>query len=293
MARNVTIIAFLLTVSVACTQEEQIVRSFPRIKTATEIAVDNTGAKFGGEVISFGESPIIDHGFEWREGEVVPDRIQLGKLSAIAFTQYVTRGLEKSIRYEVRAYVKTDKLTSYGEWIPFVAEGSVGPVVKSVTPTTGTWGDTIIVKGTGFSFRKQYLSVNFGLYSSVILEQTDSMAKAIIPTDFVEGITTPVIVKVGGYSSSLAGPTFTFRAPVISSVSPPTVKDGTLIVVTGKYFHLKNTLVKLGTNEIFPNVTSRTRLDFRVPDSTPTGPLTITVTTPAGSTSVPSAVTHN
>ena len=50
----------------------------------------------------------------------------------------------------------------YGTDVEFISLGSKSPKIFSFEPVTGSWGDTIVIYGTNFSFVKDENIVKLG-----------------------------------------------------------------------------------------------------------------------------------
>ncbi|HEX6223001.1 MAG TPA: hypothetical protein VFZ52_01235 [Chryseolinea sp.] len=125
MSRFIFIIAFLLVLSVGCTEEEVTSREYPRVHTLEIMPAGNTSLKLKGEIF-FSSVPIADHGFVWTEVgfPTVTNgaKFSLGpKEGAGIFETTAAATLKSGKTYAARAYAQSAEYTVYGELFEFIA----------------------------------------------------------------------------------------------------------------------------------------------------------------------------
>jgi hypothetical protein len=275
----------VLLIVFSCTKEEEIVMVYPRVKTDAAIVSDSNGSTFRADVTVPGNQAIIEHGFEWRSGTLVrnsalTDRVSLGALNATSFQHKVTYGLIGATSYVMRAYVKTSTLTVFGDLKEFAAGGSLPPRVEAISPSTGTWGDTVAIRGSNFTYLFDVLEVKLGSSPVRVISQKDSTIKVIIPDYFLEKTPTTATVKVLNQQTTSAA-TFTLLPAEITSVSPNRGGSGTTVVVKGKYFHPETNTVSIGGRPVVLDFVDTGEIHFKIPKETPGGAVTLTVATGA------------
>jgi N-acetylneuraminic acid mutarotase len=140
---------------------------------------------------------------------------------------------------------------------------NVVPVIKSFSPTSGTYDETVTIRGSGFS-GDPYLSVQIGGINVYSYSHTDSTIEVKVPLDAVSD-TTNIVVTAGGVATSKDK--FIILPPEITSFEPKTGSYGSEVIVTGKNFHPSSwrSRVRFGNVEITPAEASQTKLKFFVP----------------------------
>ncbi|MFJ7490397.1 IPT/TIG domain-containing protein [Streptomyces sp. NPDC097727] len=153
------------------------------------------------------------------------------------------------------------------------------PVISSVVPSQGSveGGNTVTLTGTGFTGAT---SVSFGTVAAAFIAVSATQATAVVPAAPV-GTVNVAITTPGGTS---AGIPYTYvAAPVLGSVTPAQgpLAGGNSITLSGTGF-TGTTSVRFGANAATSfSVVSATQLTAVVPTGGP-GPVAVTVTTPAG-----------
>ncbi|HKK77756.1 MAG TPA: IPT/TIG domain-containing protein [Saprospiraceae bacterium] len=141
---------------IACEKEEIGPRPFPRLETLAVSDITDEGAVFNARVFESGEEEIIRHGFVWSLlanpvlGEDLTESV-VGAPADNHFAISIRSSLQVNKPYYVRAFVETSQRVVYGNEISFLSLGSSVPVLTSIEPQRGSWGDTITVLGKFFS----------------------------------------------------------------------------------------------------------------------------------------------
>lgn len=163
--------------------------------------------------------------------------------------------------------------------------GTGGPIgstitVTSVTPVTGSEGETVTITGEGFDGTD--VSVTFGgvAATNVAVNTDGTQITCTIPAG---SGTVDVVVTVDGNGGTLAGG-FTYEGsavtPVVASLSPATggQDGGNTVTITGQNF-VSGATVKFGDNEATDVVVvSATEITCKTPPGT--GSVDVTVTNP-------------
>ncbi|MGX7760475.1 IPT/TIG domain-containing protein [Streptomyces angustmyceticus] len=174
--------------------------------------------------------------------------------------------------------------TSNGVSFTYVAVSA--PVLTSVTPTSGppAGGTTVTLTGTGLATAT---AVRFGstpATSFTVVSDTHITAVAPAGTGTVQ----VTVTNPGGTSNGIS---YTYAlAPTLSGISPnqgPT-SGGNTVTLTGTNFTGTTTVTFGSTPAISFTVVSPTQITAVVPAAT-AGPVAVTVTTPGGSVTLPSA----
>jgi hypothetical protein len=181
----------LLTFNLLSCQKEIIEnREYPRVDISDEVIQSENGIIFKGEIISGGNSPLIEKGFVWGTNyfpDLNSSRIfvdppgQTGNYEANAKVDFV-----KDQIYKVRAFARTKDYLVYSKVMEFKCQYSTpAPEISNFTPKQGQAGDILKITGKNFSFLPTAITVTF-----------DSMAELISCSD------TAIFVKVPGKSTN-------------------------------------------------------------------------------------------
>lgn len=147
------------------------------------------------------------------------------------------------------------------------------PTITSFTPTSTSFGQTVTITGTNFTGAT---AVSFGgtaaaSFMVVSATQIDAVLAA--------GASGNVQVVTPGGTASLAGFTFTFLAPTVTSFTPTSGANGTTITITGTNFTGATAVSFGGTAAASFTVISSTQINAVVAAGA-TG--SVSVTTPGG-----------
>ncbi|MBO9540674.1 IPT/TIG domain-containing protein [bacterium] len=130
--------------------------------------------------------------------------------------------------------------------------GSVGGLsVSALVPANGAPGDSIMIRGTGFS---PVLTDNVVKFAGVDAEVTyadSEMVVAKVPAGAASG---PMTITVGGVTKGFF---FNFTVPIIASFNPNTGNELTSVTVNGQNFATQGPQSKIRFNGVpSPNITS-------------------------------------
>jgi len=251
--------------------------AYPRIKTLPVTNVNSSGATFHASTIQPGTEEVVNRGFVWGTESTVTDngeRIDLGPGGG-EFEAVATYGLVDGKTYYVKAFVKTTGFTVYGPSVQFKSGGSPGPEMISFAPMTGTWGDTVTIKGSHFSGVPLNNLVTFGGDRAYVIRSTESTIVCLVP-DIKEAV--PLTITVGT-SQIKSADNFTLLAPIINSFSPQAATFGEFVTIKGIRFHpyTSQNGVMFGTEPAEVLAASTTELVVKVPSSIRKKESTITV----------------
>lgn len=172
----------------SCKQNELGDTGFPRVRTLHVEMISDTGVIFKGELIDIpADCEIVDYGFCWSEyvgATIYVDKVSLGTTRSIgAFEGIASRAMVAGRKYYFKAYVQTPKATIYGNELDFVSLGSNGPVISAISPNSGSWGDTVIVKGKHFTSNTYHMQVYFGTALGMNIKSSANEIKTLVPFD--------------------------------------------------------------------------------------------------------------
>jgi YD repeat-containing protein len=127
--------------------------------------------------------------------------------------------------------------------------------ISGFTPTRGTAGTTVTIRGTGFSSTAGQNTVSFGGTAAIVTSSTTTRITAVVPA----GAPTGPITVTSPSGSATSGAPFTIEtsnAPTITGFTPASGTVGTALTITGTNFDtvLANNWVKV--NSSFARVTS-------------------------------------
>ncbi len=225
---EVLLIYLIAAISFSCEDEEVALMDYPIIRTHQ---VTNTpdGLLFSAEIVSLGNDQILDYGFVWSDEEsptvtdynkslLGPDsKIEKGKKIAIN----VTWDILNSNMY-VRAYIKNNKYTVYGNQVKFIGHGSSVPRIIDFHPkTSAIGGEKMYIIGENFSSKKEDIEISLGdgRYNVKIIEAYNDSIVALTPAAHVtESVQMQVTVR---NLSATAQTSLNLISPLISVSSSP------------------------------------------------------------------------
>ena len=179
---------FLVVLLIQCNKDQEIFeRAYPRLNTLeiTNILVDKIVLR--AQILHRGDFEILSYGFVWAKSKnpifELSEKIVFNQnIQVDSFSAEITSFLEKDVIYYARAFIKTPEYTVYGENQQFFSLGSKLPTISSVEPTTGTIGDTLIIRGSNFNVQQSTIRLLFNNdIEANILNSSDTLVEAIVP----------------------------------------------------------------------------------------------------------------
>ncbi len=172
----------------SCKQHELGDTGFPRVRTLFVEMISDTGAVFKGEIIDIpADCEILDYGFVWTEypgSTTYVEKVSLGTTRNTGeFKASASRAMAEGKKYYFKAFIQTPTLTIFGNEMDFVSLGSHKPEITSITPATGSWGDTIVIHGKNFSNNTYQMFVMFGDKTGMNVSSTSTEIKTIVPIE--------------------------------------------------------------------------------------------------------------
>ncbi|HEY9899570.1 MAG TPA: IPT/TIG domain-containing protein [Pantanalinema sp.] len=130
--------------------------------------------------------------------------------------------------------------------------GSAGGLsISALVPANGAPGDSIMIRGTGFSTTLSDNVVKFAGVDAEVTYADSDMVVAKVPAGAASG---PMTVTVGGVTKGFF---FNFTVPIIASFSPNTGNELTSVTVNGQNFATQGPQSKIRFNGTpSPNITS-------------------------------------
>jgi len=114
----------MLVLFITCQKEKITLREYPRIEISDEIIQKESGVTFKANIITEGNSAIINKGFVWNSGNNIPtidnhkiiieENLTIGEFNAVS-----SFNIQANTMYSVRAFVQTEKYIVYSRIIQF------------------------------------------------------------------------------------------------------------------------------------------------------------------------------
>lgn len=234
--KSVVFMMFLL-VSISCNEKEIEDREYPRVQTLAVSKISEAGATFNAEILLTGKQQIVEYGFTWGTGDAprleLSDKISIVKpLNADKFSIDIRSTLKSEVVYSVKAFIKTKDYLVYGPKVEFISLGSGSASIRHFTPERGTWGDTIIINGAGFSFVLLNNQVFFGNKEADVIHSSDSVLTCIVPVN-VSGKSVPITVQISDRMCKATND-FLLTVPLIKSFYPSSATFLDTITIKGE-----------------------------------------------------------
>gem|GEM_PF-1041490 len=150
---------------------------------------------------------------------------------------------------------------------------TVAPMIDSIDPTRGTYGDQVTIRGSGFRDDPQSGGiVTFSGHEAPVSSWSDSLIVTEFPNGCVRG---DAIVEVGGRASNQVP----FSVFGITSVYPPAAFVGDEVTVYGTGFSDSqgSGYLEIGDSVVEPIAWHDSFIKFQVAENTPSGYVTVTI----------------
>ncbi|MFT7160799.1 MAG: N-acetylneuraminic acid mutarotase [Bacteroidia bacterium] len=260
-----------LLLSLGCTEKTEIEpRDFNLVKTLMVTNITADGAQFNAKIVFGDKANVVNYGFVWSDTQdptlansdkvVYPDEANPTEFSAT-----VTTLLKKDRRYFVRGFIETENSIIYGEVVEFVSLGSNAPIVTEARPLIGTVGDTVEIRGKGFSHIQQPNKVTFGEYSATVLIASDTLLKVLVPNADLESY--QIGVTLVGNKATNTEP-FITSSPIITNIQPKVAAIDDTISISGSDFSytLTENVVKLSGVDARVIFADKSQIKFVIPN---------------------------
>ncbi|RDY59332.1 IPT/TIG domain-containing protein [Flagellimonas nanhaiensis] len=154
------------------------------------------------------------------------------------------------------------------------------PTISSFTPSNGTVGTGVTIKGSNFSATASGNIVKFNGTKATVNTASATQLEVTVPSGATTG---KISVEVDGEKATSEG-TFTVtepsaNAPTITGFDPTEGTPGTTVEVSGTNFSttMADNLVKFNGTTANVSAATATLLTVQVPNGAETGPITVTV----------------
>lgn len=262
----------LVLILLGCTKEDFNKREYPRVFTDKILSISENGTVVQGTITLSQPATILDHGFIWTQYSNASldlfNQLSLGSRSdGGTFQGELNFALGKQRSYIVKAYVKTEDFTVYGNELVFESQGGQLPIINDFNPKAGLGGDTISITGKNFSAVKNETQVFFGTKEARIIDFTLTTIVCIVPFGITEPSVKITVATVGNLS--LPSGDFQFKKPTISNFFPTQGTFGEKITIIGSGFSpaIKDNVVYFGTIPVPILSVDSIKIEVNVPDS--------------------------
>src|SRR5258706_7337761 len=158
----------------------------------------------------------------------------------------------------------------FGNTTSFLSLGSLAPQVTSFSPTIGSIGDTVVIRGKNFSIKRGVTLVNFNSTSASVIYVSDSILKTKVP-DALTDLSSQLSISVYG-NKGVSSAHFKLTPSEILAVDKnPIGLCDTLVISTA---HLPNDLANIkvffNSTSVLPISFSEGKLKVKVPFLSPT-----------------------
>lgn len=231
-------LSLLCLILFTCKQHELGDTGFPRVRTLFVEMISDTGAVFKGEIMDIpADCEVLDHGFVWTEypgATTYVEKVSLGSTRNTGeFKASASRAMAEGKKYYFKSFVQTPTLTIFGNELDFISLGSHKPEITSISPSSGSWSDTIVIHGKHFSNSTYQMYVMFGNKTSQNISSTSTEIRTIVPPD-LDTATCKIGIKYANvlYPSERA---FTLVPNVtVTSIEPASGSWNTVVKIRGK-----------------------------------------------------------
>lgn len=236
--------ALLLLIMATCTTEEETItpREYPRLTTLPVTDISRDGARFNAEFILRGDYTIEEYGFiysddlVWQMDFHGSERISMdGNVGAEGFSAMISRNLKENEEYHVKAFARTADYLVLGEPVKFQSQGSNGPELKNITPSSGHIGDEIEITSASFGKKEYRVKVYVEGVEAEITSFSQSAIKFLVPDSVAKEYLT-ISVIVNGNASYLEEK-FQLHKPVISRIEPVQTSFDSELTIHGENFN--------------------------------------------------------
>lgn len=270
-------VIYLFYLSVSCfliassCRQEDYVRNYPQVLSINLISNTEAGITVEGTMSETHRDEVIDHGFIWSrdlKDLVLPPQndldvltpynsyaVHLGKAEDNVFSADIQSQLVKDYKYFVRAFLKTNETTIYGEYITFVSLGSMGATIASVSPMTILPGDVVTITGERFGTDPTQVSVWLNLQTRnfphfAIRTIKDKEITAVAPKAFFESVR--IVLQKNGDAAPAYSEIVHGKVPTLTSISATTLCDPLQVNGTDLLFPGIPTSVKVNGKTVTP-----------------------------------------
>ncbi len=240
-----------ILISCSSNDEENKSQTFePEVFTEGATVGVNGGVRLLGNYISNGNN-ISGIGFEYSIDSLFNAKTVLNSelVSDGEIEYFLANGIEENVKYFYKAFLKSSGDTFYGLTESFISDGSVSPIIDSISHDLGHIADTLEVYGKYFKDSQHQTLVDFSHTNGQIISLNDSIIKCIVPTN-IKNVISDVRVRIDNRLDTYSS--FTLFEPKIETIDPIVGLIGDTLSVSGNHFDIVN----LRNKVMFGNVQS-------------------------------------
>lgn len=240
-------LSFAIILLTGCNDDEMAIREYPRVLTLPVGDISDSGAIFQAEITHATNQQVVEYGFVWGDNnnptiESSDKKILSENLTAGEFHAQISTTLKEGVIYYVKAYIKSEEYLVYGKVVSFISLGSKAPLLTDFNPKKGRWGDTIMISGSNFSYKKENNKVLLGQLKGNVISSTDTTISIIIPSKRNAEIVEITVSILG--NKVVSQEKFTYLVPELRNVEPLSGTFGDTIHFHGENF---NTIISFNS----------------------------------------------
>lgn len=237
--RKLTLLLFipLLQLLYGCAREKDFpeVRNYPVIRTL-EVIPDSTGTTIRGEIVSLGNEPVTEYGFEYNalsNNKMVSRKVVGTTATTGEYEARLTDYLVKGYTYRIQAYAKHGQNITYGTVLPFKSQSTAVPVIHSFNPKAAEDNRAVTIYGKNFGEDRSLVKVTIGDAQAIVISAHRDSVIIRTPTVSYSG-NFPVTLTVHGQRAT-AAEQFEIIGPEITHLSESKGMPGDELIIYGKY----------------------------------------------------------
>jgi hypothetical protein len=172
------ILIFTIIVLYSCKKDAQLRQTdFPYVLLTGIDSISSDGATVKANIINLGNQKIIDYGFVWTDSIIKPTLnsiIKSFRNNALTgeYLYRICSDLEMDKTFNVRAYIRTNKVIVYSNNCSFISKGCLPPVINNFYPDSGSAGHIITITGKNYSLKDSNNHVYFGTTKANVIKST-------------------------------------------------------------------------------------------------------------------------
>lgn len=211
--------------SIGLYQSGPPVASVPVITTTTPYNITSTSVWSGGTVTSAGASAVISRAIIISKNPIVDtvNRVGGGKYNdfnfSIASFAFPLNGvpLDTNTLYHVRAFAVNSSGIGWGSDLTFTTLGPQPPVVTSITPTSGGYGTSVLIRGRNFLGMvsvELVTAVRASVLVTAITDTTINVTVNLSSTQYVNAPSGGMFIITTSQGVNTTSPLFIYTPPV-------------------------------------------------------------------------------
>ncbi|WPR77669.1 IPT/TIG domain-containing protein [Algoriphagus sp. NG3] len=247
-----------------CTDSNEVPSDNPTVKTLHVDVPTIGGAIFSGEITA--EKLIEDHGFLISHDSTFIQYKSIlisngAPTRSGIFESELPTGLEKDKVYFFKAFIVSKGLITYGATKSFLSNGSLPPILESISPKKGYIGSTVHLTGKNLKWNSySYTRVFLGEVEVNPIASTDSTLTIVIPA-YVKSEKFPI--KVSVFDKESESISFELYTPEIHTIEPYEATYRDIVTVKGLHFDTIPERNQLFMGDVSATVLSSTRTEIK------------------------------